>query len=174
MFESVDIGPVQRLRPRPLRDTRFVVDSNLGGLARGLRMLGFDTLYRNDFADAELAQISTAERRVLLTRDKAVLKRKEITHGYYVRTTEPLDQVIEVVRRFDLTGALNTFSRCLECNEPLQKLAVEDAAGLVPESALRDYNAFSRCPVCERVYWAGSHHTRMTRKIEEIVKRAKA
>ncbi|MGH2807452.1 MAG: Mut7-C RNAse domain-containing protein [Actinomycetota bacterium] len=172
MFESVDIGPVQKLRPRPLRDTHFVVDSNLGGLARHLRMLGFDTHYRNDFADAELARISVSERRVLLTRDRAVLKRREITHGYYVRATDPIDQVTEVVRRFDLAGDVNPFSRCLECNEPLEQLAAEDASGRVPEDALREHDSFKRCPVCERVYWAGSHHARMMTEIDEILRRA--
>ena len=102
MFESLDIRPILRLRPEPLRNIRFVVDSNLGGLARHLRMLGFDSLYRNNFAGDEIARISSSEKRVLLTRDAELLKGRGITHGYYVRTTVPVEQVAEVLRRFDL------------------------------------------------------------------------
>jgi uncharacterized protein with PIN domain len=173
MFESVDIGPILRLRPKPLRDTRFVVDSNLGGLARDLRMLGFDSLFRGDFADAEVARISVSEQRVLLTRDVGVLKRKEITHGYFVRATEALDQAAEVVRRFDLADGLEPFTRCLECNAPLETVVLEDVKGLVPDGALRAHDVFSRCRTCRRVYWQGSHHRRMVNKIEEIVHRAR-
>lgn len=106
MFESMDISPVVRLRPEPLRDTRFVADANLGQLARYLRLLGFDTLYRKDFEDSEIAMISVRERRVLLTRDAGVLRRREVTHGYFVRSDVPRLQVLEVVTRFDLWGRL--------------------------------------------------------------------
>ncbi|MDQ3985933.1 MAG: Mut7-C ubiquitin/RNAse domain-containing protein [Actinomycetota bacterium] len=174
VFESFDISSITRLRPQPLRETRFVVDSNLGGLARYLRMLGFDALFRNDFADDEIARISASENRLLLTRDVDVLKRKEITRGYYVRTTEPIDQVTEIVRRFDLADGLNPFSRCLECNEPLKKVSLEDVKDQLPERAAREYQTFTQCPVCERVYWAGSHHARMNKKVAEILHRARA
>ncbi len=173
MFESFDIGPIVRLRPEPLRETRFVVDSNLGGLARDLRMLGFDALFRNDFADDEVARISVSERRVLLTRDVDVLKRKEITHGYFVRADKPTDQAIEVVRRFDLAGRLLPFSRCIECNEALESITFDDVKDLLPEGA-REHDNFTRCPACKRVYWPGSHHARMKRKIDDILQRAGA
>lgn len=174
MFESVDIGPILRLRPEPLRNPRFVVDSNLGGLARLLRMLGFDAVFRNDFADDEIARISASEKRVLLTRDVGLLKRREITHGYFVRATVPVEQASEVVRRFDLAAELRPLSRCLECNEPLQSVAVEEVKDLLPEAPLREHSAFSRCRVCERVYWPGSHYSRMREKVDEIVQRAQA
>lgn len=174
MFESFDIGPILRLRPEPLRDTRFVVDSNLGGLARHLRMLGFDALFRNDFADQEIAQISSSERRVVLTRDVDVLKRKEITHGYYVRATEPTEQTTEVLRRFDLVANLRPFSRCLECNEPLEDASPEEVKELVPDGATREHTDFSRCPNCKRIYWEGSHHARMKEKIDEILERVRS
>ncbi|MDQ3954396.1 MAG: Mut7-C ubiquitin/RNAse domain-containing protein [Actinomycetota bacterium] len=174
MFESFDIGPIVRLRPEPLRDTRFVVDSNLGGLARDLRMLGFDTLFRNDFADDEIARISASERRVLLTRDVDVLKRKEITHGYYVRVSEPIEQASEIVRRFDLATSLRPFSRCLECNEPLENATPEEVRELVPNVAAREHNEFTRCPYCGRVYWRGSHYTRMKKKIDWILERVRS
>ncbi len=174
MFESFDIGPILRLRPEPLRDTRFVVDSNLGGLARGLRMLGFDTLFRNDFADDEIARISASEKRVLLTRDVDVLKRKEITHGYYVRASEPIEQAAEVVRRFDLATSLRPFTRCLECNGLLEDASSDEVRELIPDGAAREHTEFTRCPNCGRVYWEGSHYTRMKKKINEILERVRS
>ncbi|MGH2773850.1 MAG: Mut7-C RNAse domain-containing protein [Actinomycetota bacterium] len=174
VFESIDIRPILRLRPQPLRDPRFVVDSNLGGLARHLRMLGFDAAFRNDFADDEIARISASEKRVLLTRDVDILKRKEITHGYYVRTIVPVEQASEVVRRFDLAASVNPLSRCLECNESLEAVGTEQVKELLPEAPLREHSSFSRCRVCERVYWPGSHFRHMRMKVDEILQRAQA
>ena len=174
MFESVDIRPILRLRPEPLRTTRFVVDSNLGGLARNLRMLGFDTIFRNDFADDEVARIPTTEKRMLLTRDVDVLKRKEITHGYYVRTIVPVEQASEVVRRLDLTDSVHPFSRCLECNELLEAVDAEQVKYELPEAPLREHSTFSRCRGCERIYWPGSHYEQMRVKLAEILQRDEA
>ncbi|HZK51731.1 MAG TPA: Mut7-C RNAse domain-containing protein [Actinomycetota bacterium] len=172
VFESIDIRPILRLRPEPLRDTRFVVDSNLGGLARLLRRLGFDAVFRNDFADDEIARISASEKRVLLTRDVELLKRRNITHGYYVRTIVPVDQAAEVVRRFDLVGSVHPLSRCLECNVALEAVTAEEVMELLPEAPLREHISFSRCRVCGRVYWPGSHYSQMKRKVDEILQRA--
>ena len=105
VFESLDITPVLRVRPQPLRQTRFVLDTHLGRLASYLRLLGFDTLYRNDYADEELAHISSREKRILLTRDRGLLKRSEVTHGYCLRSTVSAEQLREVVQRFDLAGS---------------------------------------------------------------------
>lgn len=111
VFEALDITPLVRLRPRPLRESRFVLDTHLGRLARYLRMAGFDTLYRNDYSDAELARISLAEKRILLTRDAGLLNRGMVTHGYYVRETTVRRQFAEVMRRFDLRGSVRPFTR---------------------------------------------------------------
>ncbi len=154
VFESIDITPLERLRPTPLRDTRFVADAHLGRLAAYLRMLGFDTAYRSDWADAELARISPEERRVLLTRDRALLMRSQVTHGYAVRATQPLEQAAEVTQRFDLAGRLRPFTRCLRCNGVL-----EQAGGL------------ARCPGCARIYWKGSHYRRMLGLVELICRK---
>src|SRR5215207_6869794 len=99
VFESFDISPLVRVRPRPLRETRFVLDVHLGTLAGYLRMLGFDTLYRNDADDPELAETSQRESRILLTRDRGLLMRSTVSHGYLLRETDPQKQLAEVVRR---------------------------------------------------------------------------
>src|SRR5262245_39978604 len=115
VFESFDIGPVLRVRPHPLRQTRFVLDVHLGRLARYLRLMGFDSLYRNNLSDGELASLSSAESRMLLTRDRGLLKRKLVTHGYCVRDTQPKGQLVEVLRRFDLLKSIQPFERCVHC-----------------------------------------------------------
>jgi uncharacterized protein len=111
VFEALDIGPTARLRPVPLRDPRFVIDVNLGRLARLLRVLGFDVWWSFDADDQTLADISLAQRRILLTRDRALLKRRVITHGLFVRSDDPEEQTLEVIRRLDLRQRLAPFTR---------------------------------------------------------------
>ena len=96
VFETLDISPVSHVRSKPIRQTRFVLDTDLGRLAAYLRMLGFDTLYCNDYDDPTLANISVAEERILLTRDIKLLMRKQIKHGYFVRNTQPQQQLFEI------------------------------------------------------------------------------
>src|ERR1700730_15977592 len=95
MFEALDISPVVRLRPRALRDPRFVADGHLGKLARHLRMAGFDTLWTNHWNDDEIVQISAVQKRTILTRDKGMLRRREVERGYFVRATESEAQLGE-------------------------------------------------------------------------------
>jgi uncharacterized protein with PIN domain len=157
VFESFDVSPVVRLRDTPLRHTAFVVDVNLGKLARLLRLFGFDTLFSNSLDDQEIAAISVAQQRIILTRDRRLLYAKTITHGYWVRAVKPLEQLAEVVKRFDLGNQLKPFCRCTVCNsliEPVQKQAVLDL--LEPKTRLY-YEKFYRCPNCGKVYWEGSH-----------------
>lgn len=111
MFESFDITPLVKLREQPLRRTRFVVAANLGELARRLRMMGLDVLSDNRFGDDEIAAISLAQRRIVLTRDRRLLPAKSLTHGYWVRSVHPAEQVREIVRRFDLYRQLKPSRR---------------------------------------------------------------
>jgi hypothetical protein len=169
VFEGIDISPILRVRPEPLRETRFVLDVHLGQLAVYLRMLGFDTRYRNDYEDEELARISSQERRILLTRDRGLLKRSIVTHGYCLRTTQPRQQLLDVLRRFDLFGSLAPFTRCLHCNsllEPVDKAAIIDR--LPPKTSLY-YDEFRRCQGCDRIYWRGSHFKRMQQFLKTVV-----
>lgn len=171
MFEALDVSPLLRLRSRPLRRPRFVLDVHLGRLARHLRMLGFDTWYRNDAADQELSAISASEHRILLSRDRGLLKRSEVTHGYHMRRTDPEQQLAEVVDRFDLWSLLEPFTRCLVCNarlEPVEAAAVE---GRVPARVLAAHappGAFRCCPGCGRIFWPGSHHAAMLRRLAAL------
>lgn len=169
VFESFDVGPLVRVRPQPLRATRFVLDVHLGKLAGYLRMLGFDTLYRNDYHDDELADISRGESRILLTRDRGLLKRSAVTHGYLLRESAPRAQLAEVIRRFDLAAATAPFTRCLRCNgvlDRVSKAAIEHR--LLPKTR-RYYDEFAICRACGRIYWKGSHYGDMQRRLERTL-----
>lgn len=168
-FRSLDVGPESRVRPVPLAEPRFVLDQHLGKLAAGLRLLGFDTLYRNDYHDDELAQISAGEQRILLTRDRGLLKRGRVTYGYYVWATDPERQIEEVVRRFRLGKKVAPFQRCLRCNgllTPVEKAAVQDQLEPMTD---RVFHEFAACQACGQVYWKGSHYERMQRLVARVI-----
>lgn len=169
VFEALDVTPLVRLRPAPLRQPRFVLDVHLGRLARHLRLLGFDALWYRDAEDVALVEVSLGERRTLLTRDRGILKRGELSHAYYVREQLPRRQVSEVLRRFDLFGSVRPFGRCLECNGDLQEVAKAEVYELLPPRTRRDYEEFRRCPQCGRVYWKGSHYDRLLILINEVM-----
>lgn len=150
-------------------EPRFVLDNHLGRLAAHLRMLGFDCLYRNNYQDEELAQIAQSEERLLLTRDRRLLMRKVIVHGYCPRSLDPLEQLSEVIRRFDLLKRIVPFHRCLRCNHPLEpvpKAAVLDR--LEPLTKLY-FDEFQICPACQQIYWKGSHYEKMEKVIEQLI-----
>ena len=167
-FRSIDLTPLAHLRPAVPGEKRFVADGHLGRLAAYLRMLGFDTLYRRDCGDAELARLSSAEDRILLTRDCGLLKRGEVEHGYFLRATEPVQQLVEVVHEFDLRPEFAPFERCMHCNALLREAEKESIAlRLLPRTA-KSFREFYVCPNCDKVYWKGSHYRRMKRLIESI------
>lgn len=168
LFEALDIEPITRLRPVPLREPRFVVDVNLGRLARLLRLLGFDVIWTSDMDDAELARIGSAHQRILLTRDRGLLERREITHGLFVHADRPLEQIVEVVRRLDLGARFAPFTRCLRCNGRLVAVSKEEVLDQLEPLTRRFYDEFSRCTDCGRIYWAGSHHRNLVALVREI------
>ncbi|RDI98014.1 twitching motility protein PilT [Dyella solisilvae] len=161
MFERFDLRPLYRLRPRPLRHTRFVLDVHLGTLARWLRLLGFDASYERECDDAQLAAISAHERRILLTRDVGLLKRSAVTRGHWVRATDPLRQIEEVIRAFSLQKDLHPFSRCTACNGALHPAPRTEVAGRVPARVYARFRRFVQCRGCQRIYWRGSHYARL-------------
>jgi uncharacterized protein with PIN domain len=173
VFESVDITPLIRLRPEPLREVRFVLDTHLGRLAGYLRMLGFDTIYSNDCSDEELAKISSEGKRILLTKDRGLLKRNIVTHGYYVRGTQPRDKLIEVLRRFDLFQQVQPFTRCIRCNGLLENVTKEDVLQFLPPKVKAGYDSYRRCRECEQIYWKGTHYERMQQFIQHVLHEAR-
>lgn len=168
VFESFDISPVIRLRPKPLRDTRFVLDGHVGKLARLLRMLGFDSMYRSDFEDTEIVQISADEKRIILTRDVELLKASTVTHGYWVRSISPNEQVCEILERFDLHAQIRPFRRCMVCNSPIARVDKETVAGALPQKVRELHDEFYRCAGCRKVYWKGTHYQDMMEQIQNL------
>lgn len=167
-FESIDITPIVRLRPNPLREPRFVLDQHLGRLAAYLRLFGFDTLYDPGWDDAELAEIAASQERILLTRDRGLLKRKVVRRGYCPREDQPRRQLVEVMRRFELLPAARPLTRCLACNAPLQPVAPEQVRDLVPQDVLQSQSEFVHCSGCGRAYWRGTHYRRLKALLEAV------
>lgn len=156
-----------RLRPPLPARPKFVLDVHLGQLARDLRMLGFDALYSNESADRSLAALADADR-LLLTRDRELLKRRRIVHGRYVRATAPSDQLIEILQRYDLVDQIDPFARCLRCNAELEPAGPEQIEAQVPPNARKEHAEFRSCPGCGSIYWAGSHVKAMRNRIEQL------
>jgi len=168
-FASIDVDPSRRVGPTLQADPRFVLDGHLGRLAAYLRMLGFDAWYRTDVADEVLALVSRDEDRILLTRDRALLRRGAITRGRWVRSDAPREQLREVVDRFELAASAVPFTRCIRCNGRLEPISRDEVLDRLQPLTRRYYEVFSRCADCAAVFWRGSHHARMVRLIEGVL-----
>ncbi len=160
-FMAFGLESLPRLGEAPPLPLCFIADSHLGGLARLLRMAGFDTLYRNDYADREVVELAARDGRVVLTRDRDLLKRGAVRHGGYLRATIPAAQLREVVARFGLAGQFRPFSLCTVCNLPLRPVARESVLERLPASVKIKPLHFTTCDACGRIYWEGSHWRRM-------------
>jgi uncharacterized protein len=149
-------------------EPHFLLDNHLGQLATYLRMLGYDTLYRNDYQDDELAKVASQEERVLLTRDRRLLMRKAIRLGYCIHKTDPRLQAVEVLKRFKLQGQVKPFQRCIRCNSPLQVVSKQDILDRLEPLTKKYYDDFRICPSCNQIYWKGSHYEHMLEMIETL------
>lgn len=167
-FEAFDISDVSRIRKKPLRTSRFIVDAHMGKLSRDLRMLGFDTLFAGTVSDAEIIETAAREKRVILTRDRDLLKSGKVDHGYYVRAVRRHDQLKEVINKFDLRSQFDPFTRCMVCNGILTDASLSEIAGRLNPELTNMYMSFFRCSGCGRIYWEGSHYARMMAKIEHL------
>lgn len=165
--DSIEIYPHALSAERLPRFPRFVLDSHLGKLARHLRLLGFDTLYRKEFPDPEIVVIAKRNGRIVLTRDIGLLKNKAIRRGYWIRSPDPTQQIKEVLKRFGLARRLRPFSRCLECNGKIRQMAKTRLQHLLPEKVKMYYNKFYQCSACRKVYWQGSHYAKLVRVVKQ-------
>ena len=164
---GAEAGQVSGVRAESPALARFAADDHLGKLARYLRLAGFDTLFRNDWDDADLVSTALREHRVILTRDRGLLKRSAVTHGYLVRETMPRAQLREVLFRFDLWEVLRPFTRCSVCNSVVATISADEVRDEVALGTARSYQDFWRCTGCGRVYWRGAHY----RSLERILRR---
>lgn len=172
---TVDVHPVQSLptqfaehRLQERRIDRFIVDGHLGKLARNLRLLGFDTAYDPEAQDRQLLQIMANEDRSLLTRDRRLLMHAIVQTGYCPRSQNADEQIIEVIRRFDLFDSIAAFRRCLRCNALLEEVAKAEIIERLEPLTKVYYEKFRRCSGCGQIYWAGSHFSKLQKRLEQI------
>lgn len=175
VFESLSINDVTHLREFPLRDVKFVLDVHLRKLARKLRLLGFDVDYKENRDDPELAEIARKEKRILLTRDRELLKRKIVDRGIIIRNTDSRAQIDEVLDRLDLWSLCRPFTRCIECNGMITAVSPEDddfsrIKSRIPDGVLTWCGEFFLCDSCGNIYWKGSHFERLKEYVENIMK----
>lgn len=166
--EHIEVRAVERPQRVPGAPLRFLLDVHLGTLARRLRLLGVDAAYESaDIGDPALAALSAAERRVLLSRDRGLLRRRELWAGAYVYSDDPGEQVRDVLGRF--APALAPWTRCTACNGPLRDADKEAVVDRLEHGTRRTYDVFAECTVCDRVYWRGAHHARLEAIVREAV-----
>lgn len=168
VFESLDISNVTRLRPEPLREPKFITDAHLGTLTKYLRMLGFDTLFEQFIDDNAIVIKAEAENRIVLTRDRGLLKIRKLSRGYWIRSTDTKDQLIEVIRKFQLEEMFRPFTICMVCNGTLKKVKKNEVMDQLPEKTARYYEQFFQCKNCGRIYWKGSHYEDMLRLVGHL------
>jgi hypothetical protein len=168
-FGALDATPRSRVPESRLPDLRFVADAHLGGLARMLRMLGFDTLYDNHFLDEAIVAIAEQEGRIVLTRDRELLKRRAVVHGCYVHALKSAQQLREIVERLDLVRSAKPFTLCLHCNTALRPVDKAGVMDRLPPRVQAHYDRFSTCEACGRVYWEGSHWRNMRRLLGGVL-----
>lgn len=164
------VTPAIHLQPQLPQPVKFILDVHLGKLARYLRLLGFDSLYRNDYSDEQLVALAQPQR-LLLTRDLGVLKRRAVRYGYWLRTTQPRQQVVEVVNRYRLQSSMRPLSRCSLCNG---EVIVVDRGEVYQQLPLRTrtyYQHFSQCQNCQQLYWQGGHWARIYELIKQLKSR---
>ncbi len=167
VFERFDIQSMNRLRPVPLRHPRFIADVHLGRLARYLRILGLDVLYQNDYEDKTIIAVSQQTHRIILTRDLGILKNSRVTHGYWLRNTDPVKQLKEVAQSLQLESNFKPFTRCCVCNGQLQSVSAEQIWHRIPPDTRRYYDTFYQCDECLQVFWKGSHYARILAQLKE-------
>jgi uncharacterized protein with PIN domain len=170
VFESFDISPLVRLREEPLRQTAFILDVHLGKLARLLRLLGFDVIYRTDYDDPEIIRIALEEHRIILTRDRLLLHDRRITHGRWLHSVLAEEQAREVIRRFQLEHQIRRFARCPVCNGLVVPAEKEAILTQLEPLTKRYYDEFFQCRDCSKIYWKGSHYDRIVRTLDHVMK----
>jgi len=161
VFESLNITGITSLREKPLRIMKFIPDVHLGKLSKYLRLCGFDTVFDTILSDKEIIDLSLKEHRIILTRDRGLLKNKRVTHGYWVRSIRPEEQLREILQRFDLKNNLHPFIRCMECNGMLNNVPKEEIMNRLLPKTIDYYTEFKRCLECGKIYWEGSHYERL-------------
>ena len=172
--DQVEVYPLAGAQARKIMqdifdgEPGFVVDTNLGKLARWMRLLGFDTRWRNDYADSEVVRLGVEEKRIILTRDRRLLFHKVILYGFWIRTVNPEQQIREAMQRMGLAQHIRPFQRCLDCNGPIRPVAKSAVIAKLEPLTRRYYDEFFQCEHCKRIYWKGSHYLNLIQRLEQL------
>ena len=156
---------------------KFIVDQNVGKLAKWLRIMGYDATFFNGSNDSHMVAIALKEGRIILTKDTQIMKRRVITSGrlkaIFIEPDEPEQQMRQLIKMLNLDCWFRPFALCLECNQPLVERSKEEVKDLVPPYVFQTQNQYMECPACHRIYWRGTHWREMTRKLEQLVECSK-
>jgi len=160
-----DVTAPTLLRRSPFPDIRFIVDVNVGKLAQLLKIIGINTLYSNSFSDREVANLAEMEKRIVLTKDRGLLKRSKVVFGRYIRSIQPHSQLMEVIHFYGLKGPFALFSRCLQCNVLLCHVEKQQIIHRLKPKTKKYYSLFFSCPKCGKIYWKGTHRDHIEKKL---------
>ena len=150
-------------------EKRFILDVHLGRLAKYLRLCGFDSLFSAFFNDREIIEEAVRESRVILTRDRLLLKNATAATGYLVKSQYHEEQLREVFEALRLREHVRLFSRCITCNAVLEEVKKEEIADRLLADTKKYFSVFRRCPGCDRIYWEGSHYDNMKKSLEPLL-----
>lgn len=165
-FEMVDPN---RFEPVFSSPDSFIADSHLSKLSGYLRLMGLDTFVDKNMSEKEIINLSNKEKRMILTRDLGLLKNGSTTYGYWVRSTDPEQQLLEVFKRFTLIEQINPFTRCMECNGKLTPVDLEEVRNRIPPKVQEWCDEYQQCRKCKKVYWKGSHYDKLKAKVENVL-----
>lgn len=169
VFQILDCATLIHCQPAALAEPRFVLDVHLGRLTAYLRLLGFDSLYRNDYDDPALADISASEQRILLTCDRQLLMRNQVSYGYFVRARQPRLQLLEIMSRYQLFDKQQPFTRCMHCNGLTRLVHKKDIEQQLLADTRKYYDEFYQCETCNKIYWKGSHYKKLQAVIDNLM-----
>ena len=161
VFELFDLSGASPLREKPLRNPTFICDVHLGRLCKYLRMLGLDTLYSNQYTPEEMIAISRQEKRIILSRSYQLTRHKEVTHSYWIRSADPLEQVKDLIIKLDLSSWTDPLIRCMKCNDKIVPVEKPVILHRLQSRTAKYYTEFFNCPTCNQIYWKGSHFENM-------------
>lgn len=166
MNSEIDFSHSIKLRP-DIEEIKFIVDANIGKMTKNLRMFGFDTHYDFDLPDKEIVNLAEREKRIILSRDVGLLKRKNAIYGYFVRSTNIEEQISEVIKRYKLYNLFNPLTLCLECNGFIKPIDKSEVGASLDEGVLKDYDEFFKCDNCNKFFWKGSHYDKMVESVKK-------
>lgn len=169
VFESLNIGGATRLRPIPLRRSKFIADINLGNIAKYMRVLGFDVYYDTSLSKRDIISISKREQRIILTQDRKLLKFKDVTHGMFIRSGSTIEQIKQILIFLDIKDRVVPFSRCLQCNTHLNPVPKEKILDRIPAKTKQYCHEYAHCQPCDKIYWKGTHYLKMRKVVSQIL-----